>query len=492
MIIKGLFQRLMLASVLAIGFLVVWGVVAFWAAQMYVGATLPRDKILQFLRDGTPRLALIDPQYGETQCWDLEGNLIPPADPENAAMAFATPLPAALTEPTGGCDTAWDQRVFSFRDGQSPFTYWYFVSDRQPNGTGYFVGYDSKSCGCVGYLGTAGFRTAALPAEELIPLGRDMHWPTEGVLCPQNHLAFSRTNSPVPLEGRAPPGCVSSCDVYVVSRGGRIYHADLQKRTMQVAVDDPQLCSAALVFGLPDPLRGIPQRLVARSYDAVSMLDDRGQALKRYPIPEPLRGWDLHFAETTAGEALMYWNSPRDELAMEVQYRIYWVAPNGRFRESTVTLPLSGELRELRVLGAAVAPSPFVLGGIVALYVPWVLREEGLMEGFVATYEETLGRMTAEFWPALVIAQLLAAGFAVLCYRRQTRYRASGCERVVWPLFVLALGLPGWVAYRFGQTWPVLETCPACGASVPRDRGECAHCDADFPGPALKGTEVFA
>jgi hypothetical protein len=92
----------------------------------------------------------------------------------------------------------------------------------------------------------------------------------------------------------------------------------------------------------------------------------------------------------------------------------------------------------------------------------------------------------------MIIAQLLAAGLAILCYRRQVRYRGSRSERIVWPLFVLALGLPGWVAYRFCRTWPVLETCSACGVGVPRDRGECAHCEADFPAPALKGTEVFA
>jgi hypothetical protein len=91
-----------------------------------------------------------------------------------------------------------------------------------------------------------------------------------------------------------------------------------------------------------------------------------------------------------------------------------------------------------------------------------------------------------------VIAQLLAAGLAWLCYRRQVRYRATRSERVLWPLFVLAFGLPGWVGYRFGRRWPVLESCPKCGVDVPRDREDCTDCEVAFPGPALKGTEVFA
>jgi hypothetical protein len=67
-----------------------------------------------------------------------------------------------------------------------------------------------------------------------------------------------------------------------------------------------------------------------------------------------------------------------------------------------------------------------------------------------------------------------------------------GSERVIWPLFVLAFGLPGWVGYRFGRRWPVLESCPKCGVDVPRDREDCTDCEVAFPGPALKGTEVFA
>jgi hypothetical protein len=72
------------------------------------------------------------------------------------------------------------------------------------------------------------------------------------------------------------------------------------------------------------------------------------------------------------------------------------------------------------------------------------------------------------------------------------RYGASLAERIVWPLFVLLFGLPGWIGYRFGRSWPVLEACPECGVAVPRDRERCLHCINDFPRPALKGTEVFA
>jgi hypothetical protein len=87
---------------------------------------------------------------------------------------------------------------------------------------------------------------------------------------------------------------------------------------------------------------------------------------------------------------------------------------------------------------------------------------------------------------------VVAVGLAVLCYHRQLRYGERGWDRWLWLLFVLVLGLPGWIGYRFGRSWPVLEACPGCGTSARRDREACVHCEADFPRPALRGTEVFA
>jgi hypothetical protein len=491
MMTRGYFQPLVLAGVLATGFLMVWGVVAVWALQSYLADECQRGKSLLFRADGTSLVAQFGYPYGENQYWDLQGNPVPPPDQDNPAMIVNPSLPSSLTDRANAGDTDWKQRVRSFCNGGSPPVYWYFVTDGQPNGMGYFVGYDSKSFGCVGYMGTAGFRADGLPTEELIPCGHATSQPLrrDDVLAIQYDHRGMAVSYPYgsPSAGQAPPGYVSLCDVYVVGHDHRIYHADLQKRSMHVALEDSRLCSAALVL-VSNPVRGTFPRLVARIEDAVLVLDDRGQILKRYPIPESLRSMEIQFGETTAGEALMYWRSPFDELATEVVYRIYWVAANGSYRHAEITLPSPGELPALRTLGALMVPAPLVLGGFIAIYGPSLLREEGL----AGAYWADLGRLLSEFWPALIITQLLAAGLAMLCYRRQVRYRASKTERVIWTLFVLALGLPGWVAYRFGRSWPMLGSCPGCGAGVPQDREDCACCEADFPGPVLKGTEVFA
>jgi hypothetical protein len=274
----------------------------------------------------------------------------------------------------------------------------------------------------------------------------------------------------------------------LLGRDGKVYHADLHERTVDVVLDGPGVRSAAIVPGPTDPVRGTPNRLGVRTEDAVLLLDERGKLLKRYAIPEALRDRDLTFAETHTGGAVMYWNSPPDWLATESEYRIAWVSPEGRCRTAEVSLAAPGDLRSMQALGGVVVPSPLGLAGYVVLS-----RSSDLLDkGLAGTHAEALGRGVREFGWALGIAQLVAAAFAVLCYRRQVRYGAAGRERIVWPLFVLLLGLPGWVGYRFGRSWPVLEACPACAAEAPRDRRECVRCEADYPRPARKGTEVFA
>ncbi len=203
-----------------------------------------------------------------------------------------------------------------------------------------------------------------------------------------------------------------------------------------------------------------------------------------------MSGKTFTFAEIPAGEALMFWHSPEDLLTTEVEHRICWVSPDGRIREADLTLPYSDPMRSMRTLSAAVLPSPLVLDVLLT----WVrsLQREQEEDGRAESLPETVRLTLIDFWPALVSAQLFAAGLALLCYRRQVRYGASRRERTIWPLFVLLLGLPGWIGYRFGHSWPVLESCPDCGVAVPRDRESCVRCANDFPQPALKGTEVFA
>lgn len=485
-------QSLILAGILAVGFTAVWGVVAFWAVQVgtQVVADIKPHMVmmnlragLQFLPDGTPVVFYQQPGQGR-QLRDLDGNPVEEPDGVRPFLTLAS-LPAKAAAPSSEKEISWDERINSFADGRVPRGYWYFIADGRRDGSGYFVGYDSESRSCLGYLGLGGLRESPLPSEERIPFAGAVSGPQGRLFCTQesysNHPRLERT-------GRAGRGSVSSWDVYVHSRDGKLYHADLQKRAIQVAFDHSPILSAALAAGVLDAVHGMPFRPAVRTADDVLVLDEQGRMLNRYPIPQSLRGQDINFAQASTGGAVMYANTPQDLFVSEVEYHICRLDSDGRSWEATTVLPFLDSDRFLLLSAGVVILSPLGLAGTVASLRTPMLLDSGL----ATTYSEALGRELTEFWHALTLAQLLALGLAVLCYRRQVRYGASLADRIIWPLFVLILGLPGWIGYRFGRSWPVLEACPDCGVIVPRDREDCLHCTNDFPRPSLKGTEVFA
>ncbi len=131
-------------------------------------------------------------------------------------------------------------------------------------------------------------------------------------------------------------------------------------------------------------------------------------------------------------------------------------------------------------LATAVVPAPIAMAFVVLL--PPMRHPE-------ATAAALRWSLSAA-WPALVAVSLLGAALAWLCYRRQKRFAQPWTR--VWVVFVFLAGLPGLVGYLCHRRWPVLEACPACGRSVPRDRDACAACGAAFPPPPRTGIEVFA
>jgi len=479
---KVVFQPLLLATVLAFGFMAVCLALDGWIISGLRVDAVVMSEHLAFRPDGTLLIVSCpNGSQGDPHFRDLQGNSVTLSEDDKNASLNGCLL--QVNPPQESDDLAWDDRFFQLADGRIPATIWYFLSDGRREGTGYFVGYDRNSKFCIGYLGTAGFRKGPLPVEEWFPFS--------GTTDPfkNSRLVSKGAGYQVgPSGGRAPQGFLNTWDAYIFGRDGKIYHADLQARTVHVILENSQLRSVAASAWTEDANRGSLWRLAARTDDAILVLNAQGKLLARYPIPEALRNLDLTFAESNASEAILYWSSPEDSLAMDKEYRIFWVKPDGQCREAAVTLAHCSELRPMRVYGGVTMPSPL---GLAGSYV-WNRFCELLDHGLSATPAEALGRALTEYWPALAIAQMIALGLAVLCYRRQMRYGTSRTERIVWPLFVLLFGLPGWIGYRFGRTWPVLEACPECGVAVPRDRERCLRCTIDFPPPALKGTEVFA
>jgi hypothetical protein len=489
---KVIFQPLMLATVLAFGFMAVCVAVDSWIISSYREDAVEVGEELGFRPDGTALIASHpDGSQGGPHFRDLQGNPVTLSlDDINAWLRICLLQGNPLQGPD---DLAWHDRLLQLTDGRMPATIWYFLSDGRREGAGYFVGYDGNSKVRIGYLGTAGFRKGPLPAEEWFPFTgtTNLFSNSRLVVGSRGYSAYTngRGYEARPSGGRAPQGFLNMWDAYIFGRDGKIYHADLQARTVHVILENSQLRSVAPSAWSEDARRGVLWRLAARTDDAILVLNVQGKPLARYPIPEALRSLDLTFAESKAtGEAVLYWSSPEDSLATEKEYRIFWVKPDGQCRETAVTLVHRGELRPTRVYAGLTMPSQL---GLAGSYVRGRFREL-LDHGLSATPAEALGRALTEYCPALAIAHTIAFALAVICYRRQVRYGASRTERIVWPLFVLLFGLPGWIGYRFGRSWPVLEACPDCGVAVPRDRECCLRCTNDFPRPALKGTEVFA
>jgi hypothetical protein len=105
-------------------------------------------------------------------------------------------------------------------------------------------------------------------------------------------------------------------------------------------------------------------------------------------------------------------------------------------------------------------------------------------------YQTALIKVLATTWPSVLAVIALSCAMAPLAYRRQKRFGLP--NPAAWAVFAFVFGVPGWIAYRFHRTWPVLEECPSCRQPSPRDREACLDCGKAFPPPPLKGIEVFA
>jgi hypothetical protein len=478
---SGLVQPLVLATVLAAGFAVVWGVACLWVASAVDGAgPRPDPERLVFLADGTAAVV-----SGIWEIRDLDTNMLPSAEMRTCLQPVG--LPAALHTPPWAEDVDWLDRLRTFEDDQHPPVIWHLVSDGRPGGSAYLVGYDSETKSRVGFIGTAGLRETEPPASERFPFSG-----VSDALRTRVHSAVAYQGGgvhyPMPVR-TGPAGGVPDWCFFVQTDDHKLYEVNLGTRSVRVALDDPGLRSSAMVSRWTHfPDAGI-QAVAVRTDTEVLLLTAGGTVQGRYRIPEQLREQDFQWAETGRGQAVITTSHTPDERAPETEYRICWVDADGRCtRRVETTLPSHVPQVDFGVLAGVLLPSPTLAAGYVGLVRPW----EVLADRRESTYVAALTRCMGRFIPTLVLAHVVGAGLAVLCYRRQRRYATGRSERVVWPVFVFLFGLPGWVGYRYGPSWPALDACPACGRRVPQDREQCADCHADFPPPAPRGTEVFA
>jgi hypothetical protein len=486
---------LALAVLLGAGFFAVWVLVGSWA-NAFVGETIlppTSTERLIFLRDGTP---IITTSYvrGITpaQYRDLAGNPVYFSDlePDNERWAPGVELPVQPPEDFEWEDPSWPNRLRCAADDRQPPNYWFFVTDGRPGGSAYLVGYDSKTRLPIGFMGTDGFRLDSPPPDRQFPFS----FPESFSACRMFGQQFSWGSGggypSLVSFGRHKTSDIPPWVAYVLTDDGALYQVDLSKRTVTRVLANVTVRAASLAWqSLFHPLpQDEHQKLIVRTDEEILVLNPENRLLRTYTIPAELVTQSFSWFETPAGASVLYRRKPTKDVSDDIWQ--YWVSDHaGRVLiQSEVNLYKDTAELHLDAFMEALIPSPLLLDALVG----WIEPRERLRSHKADSFGEALTASIAGSWPALVGVHLLSAGLAWLCYRRQVRYGADRVERLLWTGFVFALGLPGWVGYRFARSWPVLERCPACDASVPQDREHCCACATAFPLPARRGTEVFA
>jgi hypothetical protein len=472
---KGIWQPLILATVLTVGFVVAWGIASGWMVSIYQNnRTEGHWQRLRFRLDGTP---LIQQARGYR---DLAGNDVETTDKD--LFVIESFLSAGLGESKYPLPTPWSERTRGFIDTGRPPGLWYFISDGRSDGSAYMVGYDQESNARIGFLGKAGFRMEELPLEERLPFDGSASGIHLRIECSQSGYRWNPKYYTLPRVADAdeiPPWMV-----FLQGNDDKLYQIDLSRRTVNVALVGAKIQSAALIYN-PGATQAKRIGLALRTEDAILVLNNRNEISATFPLPPELRGKTIYWGETNAGTTVA-WTTDYHSLQGSRKSEVYWQDSTGRvIRHEEITLP-GQDSSIMRFFMGVIVPAPVLASSFVVLYTSFS------PENPEASWSEAWAQCLDYFWPFLLVALLVGTVFAGLCYRREARYGASTKERILWTIFVFAFGIGGWIGYRFGRSWPALATCPTCGAVVPRDRIACAACQAEFPLPALKGTEVFA
>lgn len=424
--------------------------------------------------DSTPLIMSQEDETGAYDYRDLEGNPVPP--PEETQPLRKAYLPRHWEAANlGGL-----RRLF---DGLAPATYWYMQEDSSLDAArGYLVGYDSKSKRLIGYLGRSGFSASPpAPSEMFHGIRNDQ----DGSLV----YLGAQLNGDMQVPVFAGPGASMLEDhakIFIPTDDGKILSVNLQKRSITTIYDSAPLVSAA---GYRNYAEKHAQGLIAvRTLEAVLLIDSSGEERHRFAIPESLKGESFGLTITKDQGAVLDWAGPEDSLVPTRLLRLFHIGHAGDLSETSIELASVASRRPTQVYGGYVYPSPLPLMGMIRLGRAGELITQGLEHDKLTATMRAIG----EFRFALLTAAAISFVFVLFCIHRCASYGASVGETMVWAVFVFAFGLPGWIGFRYGRNWPVLEKCRTCGKQTPGDRDQCAGCEEDLWAPVETGTEVFA
>jgi hypothetical protein len=452
-----------LAAILAIGAGVVWALFAAWIVGIVEGSlSEPEERFTGFmvLADGTPLVQRYKTGNSTSILQSLEGEERPLLLDHRVRSLPGVVLPATVQPMRGAApdDIDWTGRTAALYLRGEQNVNWYVVRrGARDEEAAYFVGYDRRSKLPVVYVGTHGFRRDVPPPEQ----------------------RFDATAKLVALSAYT-----MQSTAYLVSHG-QLLAIDFGRETVQTLGEIGPVVAIRFFDVMPEMAIYSQPCVALRTPNEVVLYYPTAREKRAYVIPEELAGTVFAFYRLPDGKALA---AVTDYRRAGNTGRLVWFDQAGnvsrRFEvEPGTPMPLSSDAASVTVACWAV-PSPLTaLAGFA------ILATEGRMEGHESTYLAGLARAVRNAWPPLVGIVFLAVGFAAIVHRRQRCYAQP--RTAAWVAFVFLFGLPGLVGYWLHRGWPTRLACPACKTSVPRDRGECAHCGAAFPPSAPKGIEIF-
>ncbi|HEX5105496.1 MAG TPA: hypothetical protein VFV87_16875 [Pirellulaceae bacterium] len=469
---------MLLAAVVAFGLTTVWFVLVAWLFMLMEQSRIDFDHYEQlYVRlDGVPVIAKGARSGARHELLTLDRQ---PAKGDTYQILS----PAYVAPPAKGASYVssrdWSVRLASISDGGSPAVYWYLVHDGRTNGRAYGVGYHAVTKQVAGYFSRAGFSERLPPREAWFHVKGDAAL-AYAVPERQYYEPYWSTWFTQPSQ--------------FLLANGKLWRIDMRKRTVAPLVDCPDAEGIGWAWrtadALPQPTPGAPQQasaprsLFVRTPETALIVDPQSGEVARYPLPAQLQGDSLGVFQLADGRLLI----AAYPLSLGKDQLVAWIDPAGKTTKRHVAINAPSRTSDDATVAAlsAVAAPAFVWQIVMAAMLAW----QKLALGQATSTSNAVGQALAVCAPGMAIVLALSLAGAVAAYRRQRRFGLGGA--IGWAVMVFIFGIPGWIAYRLHRTWPVLEECPACDQSSPRDRDACLECGATFPPPELKGVEVFA
>lgn len=124
---------------------------------------------------------------------------------------------------------------------------------------------------------------------------------------------------------------------------------------------------------------------------------------------------------------------------------------------------------------------------------------------FIYILSQQVPELLPGFWQPFVV---IAIGGTILVVAAWGAFQGDGFDRsqpawgrralsatlalaLVFIVFHLLCGFPGFIAFLCVQEWPVRIVCPRCNKIRLVDHARCEHCEAGFAPAGKNGTEIF-